>query len=118
VGEKLLQRYGPRKPMIWGSLIVIASALMLMQTELLIGQYVDLAVVAYCLFGLGPPFCATPSTGAALSNLPAEQAGSGSGIYKMASSLGGAMGAAISLAVFTAVAGSESTIIGEVIEMQ
>ncbi len=36
----------------------------------------------------------------------------------MASSLGGAMGAAISLAVFTAVAGSESTIIGEVIEMQ
>ncbi|HLV03359.1 MAG TPA: MFS transporter [Actinomycetaceae bacterium] len=118
VGEKLLQRYGPRKPMIWGSLIVIASALMLMQTELLIGQYVVLAVVAYCLFGLGLAFYATPSTDAALSNLPAEKAGSGSGIYKMASSLGGAMGAAISLAVFTAVAGSESTIIGEVIEMQ
>ncbi len=118
VGEKLLQRYGPRKPMIWGSLIVIAAALMLMQTELLIGQYVVLAVVAYCLFGLGLAFYATPSTDAALSNLPAEKAGSGSGIYKMASSLGGAMGAAISLAVFTAVAGSESTVIGEVIEMQ
>lgn len=117
-GEKLLQRVGPRKPMIWGSLIVIASILLLMQTELLVGQYVVLAVIAYCLFGLGLALYATPSTDAALSNLPAEKAGSGSGIYKMASSLGSAMGAAISLAVFTAMSRTESTIIGEVIEME
>lgn len=117
VGEKLLQRHGPRKPMIWGSLIVIVSILMLMQTELLIGQYVVFAVVAYCLFGLGLAFYATPSTDAALSNLPADQAGSGSGIYKMASSLGSAMGAAISLAVFTAMARGDATIIGEVVRM-
>ncbi len=117
VGEKLLQKFGPRKPMIWGSLIVIVSTLLLMQTQVLIGQYVVLAVIAYCLFGLGLAFYATPSTDAALSNLPAEKAGSGAGIYKMASSLGGAIGAAISLAVFTAMAGSESTVIGNVIEM-
>jgi MFS transporter, DHA2 family, multidrug resistance protein len=104
VGEKLLQRFGPRKPMIWACLIVRAAALMLMQTEVLIGQYVFLAVVAYCLFGLGLAFYATPSTDAALSNLPADKAGSGAGIYKMASSLGGAIGAAISLSVFTSMA--------------
>ena len=118
VGEKLLQRFGPRKPMIWGSLIVIASILLLMQTELLVGQYVVLAIIAYCLFGLGLAFYATPSTDAALSNLPGDKAGSGSGIYKMASSLGSAMGAAVSLAVFTAMSGSESTIIGNVVEFQ
>ncbi len=118
VGEKLLQKFGPRKPMIWGSLIVIAACLMLMQTQVLIGTYRILAIVAYCLFGLGLAFYATPSTDAALSNLPAEKAGSGAGIYKMASSLGGAIGAAVSLAVFTAMAGTESSVIGNVIEMQ
>lgn len=37
---------------------------------------------------LGLAFYATPSTDAALSNLPPEQAGAGSGLYKMASSTG------------------------------
>ncbi|HZK05111.1 MAG TPA: MFS transporter [Actinomycetaceae bacterium] len=116
-GEKLLQRYGPRKPMIWASLIVVLVCLLLMQTQLLIGQYVILAVIAYCLFGLGLAFYATPSTDAALSNLPADKAGSGSGIYKMASSLGSAIGAAVSLSIFTGMAGGESTIIGDIVEM-
>lgn len=118
VGEKLLQRFGPRRPMIWGSLITIVSCLLLMGTNVLIGQYVVLAIIAYCLFGLGLAFYATPSTDAALSNLPAEQVGAGSGIYKMASSLGSAIGAAVSLAVFTGLAGSPSQIIGEVVRME
>lgn len=118
VGEKLLQRFGPRKPMIWGSLIVIVACLLLMTTHLLIGQYVVLAIIAYSLFGLGLAFYATPSTDAALANLPADQAGSGAGIYKMASSLGGAIGAAISLAVFTAMANMNADIVGSVIHME
>ncbi len=117
VGEKLLQRFGPRKPMIWGSLIVAASIVLLMQTQLLIGQYVVFSIVAYCLFGLGLAFYATPSTDAALSNLPEDKAGSGSGIYKMASSLGSAIGAALSLAVFTGMQTTGSTVVGNVVEM-
>ena len=102
VGEKLLQKFGARKPMIWGSLIVALSIALLMPTNLLIGQYTTLAVISYSLFGLGLAFYATPSTDAALSNLPNDQAGSGSGIYKMASSLGASFGVAISAAIFTA----------------
>jgi DHA2 family multidrug resistance protein-like MFS transporter len=105
VGEKLLQRFGARKPMIWGSLIVGLSIAMLLPTNLLIDQYTLLAVTAYTLFGLGLAFYATPSTDAALSNLPDDQAGSGSGIYKMASSLGASFGVAISAAIFTAFSG-------------
>ena len=101
VGERLLQRFGARRPMIWGSLVVGLSIAVLMPTNLLIGQYTRLAVVAYTLFGLGLAFYATPSTDAALSNLPDEQAGSGSGLYKMASSLGASFGVAISAALFT-----------------
>ena len=102
VGEKLLQKFGARRPMIWGSVIVGLSIAMLMPTHLLIGQYTVLAVASYTLFGLGLAFYATPSTDAALSNLPDDQAGSGSGLYKMASSLGASFGVAISAAIFTA----------------
>src|SRR3546814_3594919 len=86
VGEKLLQRFGPRKPMIWGCLITGVAIALLMPTQLMLGQYTILAVIGYSLFGLGPAFYATPSTDAALSNLPAAPGGSGSGIYKMARS--------------------------------
>jgi DHA2 family multidrug resistance protein-like MFS transporter len=102
VGEKLLQRYGPRKPMIWGSLIVGASILLLMPTSVLLDTYKILAIVAFTLFGIGLAFYATPSTDAALSNLPDDQAGAGAGVYKMASSLGASFGVAISAAIFTA----------------
>jgi len=110
VGEKLLQRFGPRRPMIWGSLIVGASIFLLMPTHLLLDTYTIVTVVGFSLFGLGLAFYATPSTDAALSSLPPDQAGSGSGIYKMASSLGASFGVAISAAVFTALSGDASTI--------
>lgn len=102
VGEKLLQRFGPRRPMIWGSLIVAVTVVLLMPTNLLLDQYTILAFIAFTLFGIGLAFYATPSTDAALANLPDDQAGSGSGIYKMASSLGASFGVAISAAIFTA----------------
>ena len=102
VGEKLLQRFGPRKPMIWGCLITGLAVLLLMPANVMLAEYRTLAIIGYTLFGVGLAFYATPSTDAALSNLPADQAGAGSGIYKMASSLGAAFGVAISAAIFTA----------------
>jgi len=110
VGEKLLQRFGPRRPMIWGSLIVGAAIVCLMPTNLLLDSYKVLAVVGFTLFGLGLAFYATPSTDAALSALPDAQAGSGAGIYKMASSLGASFGVAISATVFTALSDSNRSI--------
>lgn len=116
VGEKLLQKFGPRKPMIWGTLIVLLSIALLMATHTLVGQYIILAVIAYSLFGLGLAFYATPSTDAALTNLPDDQAGAGSGIYKMASSLGAAFGVAGSAAIFTALSETGLDIIGAAVE--
>jgi DHA2 family multidrug resistance protein-like MFS transporter len=101
IGEKLLQRFGARKPMIWGSIIVGISIILLLPTNTMTGTYKILAIIAYTLFGVGLAFYATPSTDAALSNLPNDQAGAGSGIYKMASSLGAAFGVAISAGIFT-----------------
>lgn len=116
VGEKLLQRFGPRRPMLWGILIVLVSIALLMATNTLEWQYVILAVIGYSLFGLGLAFYGTPSTDAALTNLPDDQTGAGSGIYKMASSLGAAFGVAGSAAIFTALSGSGLDVIGAAIE--
>lgn len=102
VGEKLLQRFGPRRPMIWGSAIAGVGILLTSMTFTLIGQYIILAVIGFTLFGIGLGFYATPSTDAALSNVPDDEAGAAAGIYKMASSLGNAIGVAISAALYVA----------------
>ena len=106
VGEKLLQRFGARKPMIWGCLVTGLSILFLTPANLMLANYKILAIIGYTLYGLGLAIYATPSTDAALSSLPATQTGAGSGIYKMASSLGAAFGVAISAAIFTALSAS------------
>jgi DHA2 family multidrug resistance protein-like MFS transporter len=110
VGEKLLQRLGPRTPMILGSLIVGASILLLMPTYVMLGTYKVLSFIAFTLFGVGLGLYATPSTDAALANLPDDQAGAGSGIYKMASSLGSSFGVAISAAIFTALSADNAPV--------
>ncbi|AWA43518.1 MFS transporter [Trueperella pyogenes] len=117
VGEKLLQKYGPRKPMLWGSMVVILSGAFLTPTFVGLGTYKILAIVGYAMFGLGLAFYATPSTDAALSNLPAEKSGSGSGIYKMASSLGGAIGLALSLTIFNALKGGSAESVTYALQM-
>jgi MFS transporter, DHA2 family, multidrug resistance protein len=88
--------------MIWGCLVTGLAILFLLPANLLLSQYRIAAIAGYSLYGLGLALYATPSTDAALSNLPAAQAGSGAGIYKMASSLGAAFGVAISATAFTA----------------
>lgn len=102
VGEKLLQKMGARKPMLIGCAITATGILLTTFTFLLASQYTIVAFIGFTLFGVGLGFYATPSTDAALSNVPDEKAGAASGIYKMASSLGAAFGVAISAALFTA----------------
>lgn len=110
VGEKLLQRFGPRRPMVWGCTITGIAIACLMPTHVMLDTYRLFAIVGYTLFGLGLGFYATPSTDAALSSLPMDQSGAGSGIYKMASSLGAALGLAVSGAIFTALGASDEGI--------
>ena len=102
VGEKMMQRYNVRTPMLLGCSIVFVSIIMLMFTNVMTGTYVIIATVAFSLYGLGLGLFATPVTDAALCGLPEDQYGSGAGIFKMASSLGAGLGAAIAAATYTA----------------
>ncbi|OKL40238.1 MFS transporter [Pontibacter flavimaris] len=107
VGEKLLQKMGPRKPMLLGCFITGVGILLTSLTFLLAREYIIASFIGFTLFGIGLGFYATPSTDAALSNVPGNKAGSASGIYKMASSLGAAFGVAISAAIFYGLSQSE-----------
>jgi DHA2 family multidrug resistance protein-like MFS transporter len=111
VGEKLLQKMGARKPMLMGCAITATGILLTTFTFLLAGQYMIVAFIGFTLFGIGLGFYATPSTDAALSNVPDDKAGAASGIYKMASSLGAAFGVAISAALFTALSERDTSFI-------
>ena len=109
VGEKLLRKMGARKPMLLGCAITGVGILLTSLTFLMTGQYMIVAFIGFTLFGVGLGFYATPSTDAALSNVPNDKAGAASGIYKMASSLGAAFGVAISAALFTVLSGGGFT---------
>lgn len=63
-------------------------------------EYIILTFIGFTLFGTGLGFYATPSIDAAVSNIPGDKVGGASGIYKMASSLGAALGVAISAAIY------------------
>jgi DHA2 family multidrug resistance protein-like MFS transporter len=104
LGEKLLQRMGPRNPMLIGCGVTAAGILLTTFTFLLARQYMVVAFLGFTLFGVGLGVYATPSTDAALSNVPQDKAGAASGVYKMASSLGAAFGVAVSAALFTGLA--------------
>jgi MFS transporter, DHA2 family, multidrug resistance protein len=108
IGEKLLQQWGPRRPMLLGCWITASGILLTTFTFLLTREYLFVAFVGFTLFGIGLGFYATPSTDAALSNVPRNKAGSASGIYKMASSLGAAFGVALSAAIFGALGHSQA----------
>lgn len=120
LGEKVMQKRGARDPMLMAIACLATGAILLMPTNLLLGQYKILAVIAYIFFGLGLALFATPSTDTALTNLPPEQSGAGAGIFKMASSLGGALGAAISLSIYAAIGQGSGNIaiLGNVLEIQ
>lgn len=104
IGEKFLQKYGPKKPMILGAVITLISICLMSLTKFNTSLYVIIVVIAFGLFGIGLGIYATPSTDTAVTNVPDDKVGIASGIYKMASSLGGAFGIAISETIYSSLA--------------
>ncbi len=103
VGEKLLQKNGPRKPMIIACILVISGILLMTLTFLPNLMYTIVVIIGFTVYGIGLGLYATPSTDTAVDNVPHSKAGEAAGIYKMSSTLGGSFGLAISVAVYSGV---------------
>lgn len=112
VGEKILQRVGAKKPMVWGGLITTFGVAIMALTFLPDLIYTIVVFVGYALFGLGLGIYATPSTDTSVANAPADKVGEAAGIYKMASSLGGAFGVAISATAYGMIADAGNVAFG------
>ncbi|MED4202969.1 MFS transporter [Neobacillus mesonae] len=103
VGEKILQKAGAKSPMIWGTIITTIGVALMGLTFIPGIAYTVVVFIGFALFGLGLGIYATPSTDTSVSNAPSDKVGAAAGVYKMASSLGGAFGVAISAAVYGAI---------------
>ncbi|QIL46228.1 MFS transporter [Vagococcus coleopterorum] len=101
-GEKLLKSGGAKRPMMLGP-VISASGIVLMALTFIPGApYLVLTFLGLAILGIGQGMYATPSTDMVLESAPADKVGVASGLYKMASALGGSFGMAITLAVYTA----------------
>ena len=103
VGEKILQRSGPRKPMVLACLLVMAGIMLMTLTILPNSIYSVVVFIGFTVYGIGLGLYATPSTDTAVDNVPQAKAGEAAGIYKMSSTLGGSFGLAISVTVYSVV---------------
>ncbi|MGE8080087.1 MFS transporter [Peribacillus loiseleuriae] len=103
VGEKILQRSGPRKPMVLACLLVMAGIMLMTLTVLPNSIYSVVVFIGFTVYGIGLGLYATPSTDTAVDNVPQAKAGEAAGIYKMSSTLGGSFGLAISVTVYSVV---------------
>ena len=105
LGEKFLQKSGPRKPMVIACILVTIGIMLMTLTFLPNLLYTIVVIIGFTVYGIGLGLYATPSTDTAIDNVPAAKAGEAAGIYKMSSTLGGSFGLAISVAIYSAVEG-------------
>lgn len=100
VGERMLQKVGARKPMLWAIFIASIGMSLAAMTFLPDLAYVIVVFVGFLIAGVGIGMYATPSIDTSLVHISNDKVGIASGIYKMASSLGYSFGLAISTAIF------------------
>lgn len=106
IGEKAMQRVGARAVIIVAGILVAASTALMMITSVSESTYVVFSLIGFSVYGLGLGLFATPVTDTALGTLPKDRTGAGAGVFKMSSSLGAALGIAISTSVFLALRGN------------
>jgi EmrB/QacA subfamily drug resistance transporter len=96
---RFVGNHGPRRPLIGGSLALIASGVILAQ--LTPHTPLGLLIVSYVLFGLGIGLISPPITNTAVSGMPPSQAG----VAAAVASTGRQVGATLGVAVLGALAG-------------
>ena len=75
VGEKIFQKTGAKKPMIWGTIITTIGVGVMGLTFLPGFIYTIVVFIGFALFGLGLGIYATPSTDTSVSNAPSDKVG-------------------------------------------
>lgn len=110
VGEHMAKK-GTRLPMVLGGVSMAIASILLAMTHFNENlHYFIIAFFGMGFMGTGLGLFATPATTASVGEAPADKAGAAGGIFKMASSLGGAMGIAIHMAVYGSVLANHGSV--------
>jgi len=99
VGGRWLDQYGPRKPILLGSIILCASMLLLALTASM--NHYWLAMIGFLGYGIGAPLIISPAIAAVLNSVPDEKKGMAAGMLNTMRQLGAALCFAVIGAVIT-----------------
>lgn len=106
IGEKSITKYGPKRAIVIAPALLAIGLVMLSLTFLDGTAYIVSCLIGFAFFGIGIGLFATPALDTAVSTTAEDKVGVASAIFKMASTLGGAFGIAIIVAVYSAVSNS------------
>lgn len=101
VGEKSIERFGPKRALVTAPLLLLVGVIFFALTFFDGWQYILIAAIGFAFFGAGVGLFATPALDTAVSSLPEDKTGIASAIFKMASTLGQGFGIAILISVYS-----------------
>ncbi|MEZ0093748.1 MFS transporter [Streptacidiphilus sp. EB129] len=100
LGPRLLPRFGPR-PFLFGGPVLLLSGLLLLSRITAATGYAPGIMVPMVLFGLGAGFTMVPLSLTILAGVRPAEAGAASGTMQTMQQVGGALGTAVLLTVYT-----------------
>ncbi|WP_258833570.1 MFS transporter [Peribacillus frigoritolerans] len=102
IAEKVMDKFGIKKTMITGFILLGAGAVLFSQTATVDGNYWTNVLLASLIASLGNALAYLPATTASVSEVESERSGIASGLYNTFYQIGSAVG----LAVIVAIAGA------------
>ncbi|MER2172599.1 MAG: MFS transporter, partial [Psychrobacillus psychrodurans] len=102
LAEKVMEKFGIKKTLITGFIILGGGAILFSQTATVNGNYWTNVLLAGLLASLGNALAYLPATTASVSEVESERSGIASGLYNTFYQIGSAVG----LAVIVAIAGA------------
>jgi EmrB/QacA subfamily drug resistance transporter len=102
IAEKVMGKFGIKKTMITGFILLGAGAVLFSQTATVDGNYWTNVLLASLIASLGNALAYLPATTASVSEVESERSGIASGLYNTFYQIGSAVG----LAVIVAIAGA------------
>lgn len=105
---KLARRYGNKSLLMMGLLLAVVGMLWLGQAGVNPSYWLNVAP-AMCLFGVGQGLLLGPLTAAGVAGVAGQDAGAASGLVNVAHQLGGALGLALLVLVFSSAAPTGSS---------
>lgn len=109
VAEKVMAKFGIKKTMVTGFILLGAGAVLFSQTATVEGNYWTNVLLASLIASLGNALAYLPATTASVSEVESERSGIASGLYNTFYQIGSAVGLAVIVAIAGATTASSTT---------